>query len=77
MRCHLLEQGFVDVETPTLFRSTSEGAHEFLVPTRHKGRFYALTQSPQQYKQVGGMLVLCSLRGGDSLLPPLTPCPCL
>ncbi|GJN79881.1 hypothetical protein PLIIFM63780_003403 [Purpureocillium lilacinum] len=48
----LLDKGFVDVETPTLFKSTSEGAREFLVPTRQRGTAYALSQSPQQYKQV-------------------------
>ncbi|KHN94710.1 Aminoacyl-tRNA synthetase, class II (D/K/N)-like protein [Metarhizium album ARSEF 1941] len=48
----LLEKGFTDVETPTLFKSTSEGAREFLVPTRQRGTAYALSQSPQQYKQV-------------------------
>lgn len=48
----LLEKGFTDIETPTLFKSTPEGAREFLVPTRQKGTAYALTQSPQQYKQV-------------------------
>ncbi|KAG6009877.1 hypothetical protein E4U21_000979 [Claviceps maximensis] len=48
----LLELGFTDVETPTLFKSTSEGAREFLVPTRQRGTAYALSQSPQQYKQV-------------------------
>jgi aspartyl-tRNA synthetase len=48
----LVEKGFTDVETPTLFKSTPEGAREFLVPTRQKGKAYALTQSPQQYKQV-------------------------
>ena len=58
MRQFLQSEGFLDIETPTLFRRTPGGAQEFVVPTHLEDHFYSLVQSPQQFKQllmVGGV----------------------